>query len=232
MCRGIGWRSRRESSCCRAGVYREDCIFAGRPIIGIVGGIGAGKSYIAKIFVEQGGHVINSDEQVARAYGTDEVKETLRKWWGDDAFKSDGSVDKRAVARRVFSEQGERRKLEGLLHPLVAKMRQEEMNSHAGDPAVTAWVWDTPLLLETGLDKECDAVVFVEADEMERQKRVREGRGWSAEELARREKSQMPLDKKRQQAKYMIRNTAGAADVRSQVREVFSRIVSGAPEMK
>ena len=197
-----------------------------------MGGIGAGKSTVARFFAEQGGHVINSDEQVARAYEMSEVKETLRSWWGDDAFESDGSIDKRAVARRVFSQEAERRKLEGLLHPLVSKMRRQEMSARASDAHVKAWIWDTPLLLETGLDKECDAVVFVEAGEQERQKRVLEGRGWSPEELARREKSQMPLDKKRQLAKYMVRNTAGAADVRSQVREVFSRIVSGAPETK
>lgn len=184
------------------------------------------------MFAQEGAHVISSDEQVARAYELDEVKETLRTWWGNEVLKSDGSVDKRAIARRVFAKEAELKKLEGLLHPLVAEMRRREMAAHAGDAGVVAWVWDTPLLLETGLDRECDAVVYVEADETERHRRVREGRGWGSEELLRREKSQMPLDKKRQLAKYIVRNTAGAADVRSQVREVLSRIVSGAPEAK
>jgi dephospho-CoA kinase len=91
---------------------------------------------------------------------------------------------------------------------------------------VRAFVWDTPLLAETGLDRECDALVFVCVPANLRLARVREIRGWTRPEWLRREKLQWPLDKKRKMAKYMVRNTAGADEVRNQVRLVLSRIVA------
>ena len=99
--------------------------------------------------------------------------------------------------------------------------------SSVHDPAIRAYVWDTPLLLETHLNKHCDAVVFVGAPREVRLERLK-GRGWDEAELSRREKSQMPLDNKAKLSHYSIANPAGAGDanrVRSQVREVLSRIL-------
>jgi dephospho-CoA kinase len=92
------------------------------------------------------------------------------------------------------------------------------------DDSVKAFVWDTPLLVESGLHTRCDAVVFVETPLPIRIARVK-GRGWSEDELARREKSQLPLDKKRALAQYVVSNAAEADTARSQVRQVFSRIL-------
>lgn len=202
-------------------------MFAGKPIIGIVGGIGSGKSFVARKFGEEGCLVINSDEQIGRAYQQDNVKNTLRQWWGEAVFDDRGGVDRRAIAARVFHDAAERKRLEGLLHPIVAEMRDEEMEKAAGDAKVKAFVWDTPLLLELGLSEKCDALVFVEALPEERKLRVGQERGWTEAEWVRRENLQWPLDKKLEAAKYIVRNTAGADDVRSQLREVLSRILAG-----
>jgi len=97
----------------------------------------------------------------------------------------------------------------------------------ADDASVKAYVWDTPLLLEAGLGGQCDAIVYVDAPEAERIERVRQTRGWDEAELHRREKLQMPLDKKLDMANDIVRNTAGADDeVRNQVRKVLSRILA------
>ena len=202
-------------------------MFAGKPIIGIVGGIGSGKSFVARLFGDEGGLVIDSDVQVRQAYTRPDVRARLREWWGDIAFDEQGEIDRAAIARRVFSDPAEKRKLEGVLHPLVAEMRQRQMEDSAGDPRVKAFIWDTPLLVETGLHRECDAVVFVDAPEEQRKERVMARSGWTPRQWAAREKSQLPLDKKREVAKYIIENTAGADDVRSQVRRVLSRILAG-----
>jgi dephospho-CoA kinase len=100
------------------------------------------------------------------------------------------------------------------------------MEAAKDDPDVRAFIWDTPLLLETGLNKQCDAVVFVEAPEASRAARVRENRGWEGAELARREKSQWPLDRKREISDYVISNTADAGFARGQVSDVLSRILA------
>jgi dephospho-CoA kinase len=200
---------------------------AGKPIIGIVGGIGSGKSHVARIFGSMGCHVIDSDQQARLAFERDEVKQALRSWWGDRVLDETGKVSRSAVAKIVFADPQQRARLEALIHPIVARLRDEEMNRLAGDPAIKAFVWDTPLLIEAGLHRQCDAVVFVDAPDDARRRRVMASRGWSEEEWARREKSQLPLDKKRQMANDMVRNTAGAGqEVRDQVREVLSRILA------
>jgi dephospho-CoA kinase len=163
-------------------------MFAGKPIIGIVGGIGSGKSHVARLFGEFGALVIDSDQQVSEAYRRQDVKQTLRSWWGDSVFDAQGNVDKRAVARRVFKDAKERQRLEGLVHPLIAQLRDRMMAQAAADPQIVAYVWDAPLLAEVGLDRHCDAVVYVEADDEQRFQRVQQTRGWTREEWQRREK--------------------------------------------
>jgi len=203
-------------------------LFAGKPIIGLVGGIGSGKSFVARMFADEGCMVIDSDAAVGEAYQRPEVREKLREWWGGDVLLPNGQVNRKEIARRVFHDERERRRLEGLIHPIVADLRDEQMREGADNPSVKAYVWDTPLLLETGLGGQCDAIVYVDTPEEQRLDRVRQARGWDEAELRRREKLQMPLDKKLDMANDIVRNTAGADDeVRNQVRKALSRILAG-----
>ena len=203
-------------------------MFANKPIIGLVGGIGSGKSYVAQMFADEGCMVIDSDAAVTLAYTRPEVREKLRQWWGASVLLPNGQVNRKEIARLVFNDEQQRRRLEALIHPIVAELRDDQMRQGATDASVKAYVWDTPLLLEAGLGDQCDAIVFVEASEPERLERVRRTRGWDEAELRRREKLQMPLDKKLNMANDMVRNTAGAdEEVRNQVRKVLSRILAG-----
>jgi dephospho-CoA kinase len=198
-------------------------VFASKPIIGIVGGIGSGKSFVADLFGELNCLVIHSDKLVDEAYNDPEVQRTLGQWWGQAVLGPDGLVRKKALAAQVFGNPDDRRRLEGLLHPLVNDRRRQIM-AQAADSAISAYVWDSPLLLETGLGLECDAIVFVDAPEALRLGRVAAGRGWDAVELTRREKLQWPLDKKREISEYVVDNTAGADQARGQVKDVLFRI--------
>jgi dephospho-CoA kinase len=201
-------------------------MFAGKPIIGLAGGIGSGKSFVASLFAGEGCLVLDADASARAAYADPAVRAALRQWWGDAAFLPDGSPDRRAIAERVFSDPPERAKLEHLIHPRVAADRDRLMRLHADDPLVRAYVWDVPLLFETGLNKSCDAVVFVDAPLAERARRVARSRHWPPGELERRENSQYPLDKKRAMSHYVLGNTADAATAREQVRDVLSRILA------
>lgn len=206
-------------------------MFRGKPIIGIVGGIGSGKTFVSQLFGKLGCMVISADALVRAAYDDPAIRQTLRDWWGSQVFRADGAVDRAAIARKVFNDPEERRRLEGLLHPRVDALRKTMMA--AGGPETVAFVWDTPLLVETALNKQCDALVFIDAPEAERLKRVMSERQWGAGELAHREKLQMPLDKKREISDYVIVNSAEAAAdadfARSQVQKILSRIVAGLP---
>jgi dephospho-CoA kinase len=197
-------------------------LFHGIPIIGIAGGIGSGKSHVARLFAELGCLVIDSDAQVAVAYGLPEVRRTLEEWWGPQVYLPDGRVNRRLIAQRIFADPAARARLEGLLHPIVARLRDEEMAAALSGAATSgarrdgppvAFIWDAPLLFETGLNRLCDAVVFVESPLALRLERVRLWRGWDDSELARRENSQWPLDNKRGLSDYVLTNTASTASL-------------------
>jgi dephospho-CoA kinase len=208
-------------------------MYAGKPIIGLVGGIGSGKSFVASVFAQLGCAVINSDAQVREAYRDPAVLETLRQWWGGEMVHEDGSINRSAIAAKVFADPIEKQRLEGLLHPIVHAARERQMRALADDPQVLAYVWDTPLLVEAGMSGQCDAIVYVDAPWHQRLARVKARSGWDEAELLRREKSQLPLDTKRSLSDYVLTNAADAgsgpsalADLREQVQRVLSQILA------
>ncbi len=210
-------------------------MFRNKPIIGLAGGIGSGKSFVAKLFAERGCAVVDSDALVSQVYQEPAVLDALRSWWGDDIVGTDGLLNRKAVARRVFESVEDRRRLEALIHPRVANRRADMMKDAIEQrPGLPAFVWDSPLLFEMGLDKECDRLVFVDCPLPVRLSRVGK-RGWDADEFARREKSQWALDKKRRLCNDVIVSGAGgegfgpagmAEDTRGQVGRVLSRIIA------
>jgi len=201
-------------------------MFEGKPIIGLAGGIGSGKSYVAGLLAELGCGVIDSDAQVREVYRDPEVLKTIRSWWGDKVVTLDGQADRRAIAAQVFANPADRERLEGLIHPRVNALREGQMKDLANDSKIVAFVWDTPLLFEAGLSDRCDAVIFVDTPIEERLRRVAGSRGWDAAELQRRENLQWPLDRKRKISDDIVQNTADAGDIRSQVRGVLSRVLA------
>lgn len=179
---------------------------AGPPfVLGLAGGVGSGKSTVAREFARRGFVVIDYDAEAKAALERPEVRARLVEWWGGEVIGADGAVDRRVVADRVFHSEADRLRLEGLIHPLVRRTNQEarQLALAAGVPGV---MMDAPLLFEAGLDKECDAVVFVEASRATRLARVRATRGWDEAEFDRREAAQWPLDRKRQASRFVIHN--------------------------
>lgn len=193
-----------------------------KPVIGLIGGIGAGKSSVAALFAKHGCAVIDSDALAHDALQTAPVKRELLAWLGEAILEADGSVSRRAVGRIVFGDPVKLERLNALIHPLVHQRRKELMVQYERDPGICAMVWDSPLLLEAGLDRECDGVVYVGAPEEVRMQRLRQSRGWPAEELRRREKLQIPLDKKALVADYCIDNGGDKAASEDQVLRVLS----------
>jgi dephospho-CoA kinase len=169
--------------------------------------------------------VIDADAAVRAAFTQPNVQMTLRLWWGDAVVRADKAVDRAAIAGKVFGDPAERERLERLLHPIVAADRMARMAAALGDASVAAFVWDVPLLMETGLDRECDELVFVDAPRPVRLQRLAASRRWSEADLLARENCQIPLDKKRSAAHDVIVNTAADDEVRSQVRAILTRIL-------
>lgn len=196
-----------------------------KPVIGVTGGIGAGKSTVARLFESLGGAVIDSDRVGHEQLEDPGVIRQLREWWGDRVCRDGHRIDRSAVAAVVFEDPVELRRLEALLYPRIEAERQRVMRILDADDAVRAMVLDTPKLFEAGLDTFCDAVVFVHADESVRAKRLGESRGWEPDELRRREKLMMPLDRKRSSADYVVANQTDAEILRDQVEQVFAAVL-------
>jgi dephospho-CoA kinase len=196
-----------------------------KPVIGLLGGPGSGKSLCARQFAKLGCAVIDADAIAREALDEPEVAEQLVQWWGREILDAQGGVDRAAVGRIVFQDAGELDRLERLIHPSVHRRREQLHRKYQADPAVVAIVEDCPLLLEKELESVCDVLVFIDAPRETRLERLKRDRGWSEEEMTRRENRQTPLDIKRKRADYVLSNSAGEADCYQQARRVLSQIL-------
>jgi len=197
-----------------------------KPVIGLAGGIGSGKSTVGAMLASLGARVIDSDQLAHEQFQDQTVKSAIRGWWGSNVFRPDGTVNRRAVADIVFRNPAELKRLEEMLYPRIAKRRDEILAEMEGDPAVHAVVIDAPKLFEAGVDRLCDAVIFVEVSFATRVNRAREARGWAEEELTRREKMQNSLDLKKARADYIIENNSSQEELLPRVQKVFSDVLA------
>jgi dephospho-CoA kinase len=197
-----------------------------KPIIGLAGGIGSGKSVVAEALAGLGCGVIHADQDAHAILQDEEVKKELVRLWGGRVLTGEGQADRKVIAGIVFNHPAEAAKLNGLIHPRVAGQRMKRTAELLQAPGTVAVIWDAPLLFELGLEGECDAVIFVKAPYEQRVKRVAERRGWTAGELDRREKMQIALDKKQNMADYVVDNSGEVSAIPCQVQRALSQILS------
>jgi dephospho-CoA kinase len=193
------------------------------PVIGIAGGIGAGKSTIAEAFESLNCHVIDSDVRAKAALDRPEISHQLVEWWGPTVLGADGRINRANVARIIFADASERKRLESIVHPIVRQDRAR-MIDEARQAGAAAVIVDAPLLFEAGIDAECDAVVFVDAPYEQRLERVRASRGWDEAELARREASQIPLEEKRERCRYIVHNSGTRGQILQQAQSILAEL--------
>jgi dephospho-CoA kinase len=134
-------------------------VAAGKPVIGLTGGIGSGKSLVASQLAALGCAVIDADEIAAQALEDPHVVREVLEKWGEAVRGPDGRIDRQALARIVFDDPDELARLEELIHPMVHRSRAALHRRYQRDPLVRAIVEDCPLLMEKGLDADCDAVL-------------------------------------------------------------------------
>lgn len=195
---------------------------ASPPIIGLAGGIGSGKSEVAAILRNLGCAVSDSDEAARAALRDPVIRAELISWWGRDILDGEGDIDRSKVARIVFADAAERRRLEMLTHPWIEKRRKAYFASVGLE--ARALVIDAPLLFEAGVDSVCDAVIFVDAAPATRLARVMQTRNWDKSVLEQREDSQMSLDEKRNRADYVVPNDDDLDGLRTQLNQILDRI--------
>jgi dephospho-CoA kinase len=184
-------------------------------MVGLTGGIGAGKSSVATRLSEWGAMVIDSD-RLARevvAAGTPGLAEVVAAF-GPEVLTPAGDLDRAAVARVVFADAGQRRRLEQIIHPLV---RERVLELVAAAPEDAIVVNDVPLLVENGMTKGYDLVIVVLASERSRIDRLGRDRGMPEAEARARLSAQATDAQRREVADILIENEGTLADLRAAV---------------
>jgi dephospho-CoA kinase len=202
-------------------------------VLGILGGIAAGKSAVARLLAGPAGVVLSADALAHEALDSPEVQERVRARFGSRAIGPEGKVDRAVLAREVFDPQrgpALRAELESWTHPLVRDRIMERLRA-ARDGGVPRVVLDVPLLLENdarhGLARLCDVLVFVDVPDDERDRRAQRERGWSRGEVFRREAAQLALAEKKRRAHHVLPNHQGLAELERAVQELLERLTGG-----
>ena len=195
-----------------------------KPVIGLVGGIGAGKSTVAAELALLGCAVIDGDEIGHELLIDDSVKRQIRQRWGDDVFGADGEVNRPALGRIVFADADELAGLNAILHPRIRQEMKRRIGEARSQRDIEAVVLDAAVLIEAGWQDLCSDVVFVDAPRAARLDRVRMQRNWDDAELSARENLQIALDKKRAMSDHILSNLASDPSFAQDVRELLSRI--------
>jgi len=191
-------------------------------ILGIAGGVGAGKSTVAGILAGLGCVVADSDALGREALRDPDLRDEIVSWWGPGMLDDSGEIDRTAVARIVFARPQHRRRLESVVHPRIRSRRRALFEQ--APPDTPALVIDAPLLFEADLDRECTAVIFVQTDRPQRLSRLADSRGWDDTELTGREQSQLSLDDKRARSDYVVINNGDLDELSEQIHRILNEL--------
>ena len=193
------------------------------PVIGLVGGVAAGKSFVAAQFEKLGCAVVDADRLTGDLLQEPATRRALRQRFGEEIFTVSGEVDRRRLADRVFTDREALESLNSIMHPELCQRTREALDA-ARRRDVPAVILDAPLVLEKGLDTLSDFVVYIEASEEVRRTRAQESRGWPPAEVARREAAQVSLKTKRKRADYIVDNNTSPEHTLEQIRRILARV--------
>lgn len=202
------------------------------PVLGLVGGIGAGKSLVASLLTERGALVLDADaighalldqrparDQVVARFGP----AVLLPRASEDAPPA---VDRRALGAIVFADKAALRNLENILHPRMRRTFEKAIERAVRRGKATAVVLDAAILLEKGWDSLCDRVVYVDAPRDQRVARLAAQRGWTEAQLEAREQAQLPVEEKRRRADFVLVNDGEVSQVAAAVDRVWADVAA------
>jgi dephospho-CoA kinase len=192
------------------------------PLVGLTGGMGAGKSTALAALERLGAVTLSTDAVVHELYAGDErLREAVVERWGAEVAPG-GVVDRAVIARRAFAEEGERRWLEALLWPLVGERVGAWLTqARARRPAPRAAVVEVPLLFEAGMEGLYDATIAVVApEELRRERAAARGHELPGERVAR----QLAQEEKARRATFAVRNDGTEQELEKKLSEVLDKL--------
>lgn len=193
-------------------------------VFGLTGGIGSGKSTVARLLSERGVPVVDADElaRQAVAVGSEGLAQVVAEL-GPEVLGPGGELDRKRVASLVFADATARRKLNAITHPIVRRLSQQRFEALERE-GVTLSAYDVPLLFEVGLEAVLSPVVLVAASEATQVARVMARDGSSEAEVRARIAAQLPLADKRARAQHVLENDGTLQQLTQQVDQLLERL--------
>lgn len=192
------------------------------PVIGLIGGIGAGKSTAGRCLAARGGAVIDCDKLGHDALALPTVVERLVARWGETVGNPDGTANRRAIAGIVFDDPNERTWLESVVFPVIAGITNELIARANDHPAAKFVVLDAAVLLEAGWGDRCDRILYIDAPRELREQRVLARSKWTPDDLTAREAAQLPPETKKSRADAVILNDGTEAALQAKIDHVLT----------
>ena len=196
------------------------CNLKSKIVVGLVGGIGRGKSSVAAAFAERGARVVSGDRAGHEALRQQEIRQRVVERFGPGVLDAQGQIDRRRLGAIVFADAGERQALEAIVFPFIEQRLREEITAARADPQVALIVLDAAIMIEAGWNRICDKLILVDAPRPLRLRRLAAQRGWSAKEVEIRERAQMPVEEKAKRADHVIDNSGAPEHVAAQVDDL------------
>lgn len=193
-------------------------------VIGLTGGIASGKSTVSAWLRQWGAHIVDADaisRETTKKGGQGYL--AIKARFGQDMLRPDGELDRRKLGGIVFADEGKRRELEGILHPIVIEETKREMEL-ARAQGCAVCVLDVPLLFESGMERLCDETWVVYVPRQEQLRRVMARDGLTEQQAQARIDSQMPLSEKLARADRAVDNSGSMERTREQLRALWEEL--------
>lgn len=194
-------------------------------VVGLTGGLATGKSSVARLFQDCGAYVIDADELARQVVqpGKPAWRDIVRIF-GRPVVNQDRTLNRTALAWRVFRNRAALARLNAIVHPRVAREQARLTRAIAKKDPRAVVVYDVPLLFEAGVDKRVDKIIVVAADRPTQIRRLMTRNGFTRAEALRRLRAQMPLRHKIAQADEVIDGTLSFAQTKSEVERIVSAL--------
>ncbi len=197
------------------------------PIVGILGGVGSGKTSVVRRVTDIRLQIVDADRIGHDLLLDPDVVCQLTQIFPATILDSSGQVVRSRLAQLVFGKDTEHKaalkQLEQILHPAIHREIKAQIQSVSA--SVDAIILDAAILLETGWADACNHLIFVDTPEPLRIQRVKQNRNWTAEEFRRREKSQMPVESKKQRANFVVDNSGTIQKAAQQLTDILMKLI-------
>jgi dephospho-CoA kinase len=208
--------------------YKRD-MTSSKTVVALTGGIGSGKSQVARLFAEWGAEVVDADElaRVVVEPGSLGLAKTAEAF-GSEVLNANGTLNRSKLASVIFSDEVKRKRLEEILHPLIRQTWLSRLETFKASSPAAIIVYTLPLFFESTFEyPEIDCVVHVSAPEELRVKRVTARDGCSDESVRARMRAQLSDEEKNSRSDFIIANDGSMDDLVRRSRDVFESLVRG-----